>query len=166
MGAETKACLVCGQAFEKKAGSEFDMCPSCLKKMGDRYAAQAPENAPTAPRKRIGLWVVLALSVAFNAFQFPRIKQALALLFPPAPEDTSKRPDTKELCIANLWNISSQLQKGLPPSSDMVCPLTKAPYRTETVKGNLVVSCPNPGSHGLKTLRVSKNAPTPEVIPR
>ncbi len=163
---EIKTCLVCRRAFEKKPGVEFDMCPECLRKMGERYDSPASDGESPRPRSKAPLWTVIAVCAAISGVQVPRVKQALALLFPPAPEAISPTADPKDLCIANLWNISGQIQKGLHSTPKEVCPLTKKPYRTSTVNGDFVVSCPNPAAHGLKVLQVSRNSPTPEASSR
>ena len=159
---ETKACLVCGCSFNKKAGMEFDLCPECFRKMGERYNA-APAAEPVRHRSQAPLLTIVAVGALIIGAQIPRMNRAFSLLFPPAPEAVSPTVNPKDQCVANLWNISGQIQKGLHSAPQQVCPLTKRPYRTETVNGDLVVSCPNPEAHGLKVLKVSRNSPTPEV---
>ncbi len=160
MGPNSRVCPVCAKIFEKAPDAKFDICPTCLERLKPKEAEQ-----PFAPRERTGLkWFLIVGFAAATVFQVPRIKNALALLFPPPPIGASAEADPKDLCIANLWQISSLIQSEQWPAPNFQCPATRADYITQTEDGNTFVLCPNPQSHGLKSLRVSKNAPSPEAI--
>jgi hypothetical protein len=160
-------CLVCGRTFAKKSGTEFDLCPTCLQQMNERHnpdPSSGDEVSKPRSRRKIPLAAIIIIGCAvIIVSQVPNLKQSFTLLFPPSPTGANLTADPRDLCIANLWNISSQLQKGVRSFPGAVCPLTQKPYRIETVNGNIIVSCPNPGAHRLKILRVSRNSPTPEV---
>ncbi len=161
MGPNSRVCSVCAKIFEKAPEAKFDICPTCHQKL-----ALPKEQQPFLPSKKPGLmvWGLIVAGIVITVSQVSRIKAAISLLFPPPPIESSALADPKDLCTANLWQISSLIQTDQWPAPNFYCPVTRADYATRSDDGNTVVSCPNPEQHGLKSLRVSKKAPSPEAI--
>lgn len=162
MGPNSRVCSVCAKIFEKPPEGKFDICPTCREKL-----APPKDQQPFHPSKKPGamLRILVVVGVVLTISQISRIRAAIALLFPPSPMDISILANPKDLCVANLWRISSLMQTDQWRNEGLFCPLTREPYKTtDAENGDTVVSCPNPPNHGLKTLRVSKNVPTPEVV--
>jgi hypothetical protein len=67
------------------------------------------------------------------------------------------------LCLSNLERIGELLQQDVLPSDSILCPLSGAPYRVQIDGREVVVRCPDPESHLLYGLRVSKSDPVPKV---
>ena len=74
--------------------------------------------------------------------------------------DTDAQTD---LCIHNLWSISSHFQGSSGLDMDISEPISNAPYTIETHNGEMIVACPNPAAHGLRSLQVRESVPVPEV---
>jgi hypothetical protein len=78
------------------------------------------------------------------------------------PPDLSK---DAILCLSNLERIGQLLQQDGLPSDSILCPLSGAPYWVQIDGVEVTVRCPNPESHLLYGLWVSKRDPVPKVDP-
>lgn len=108
-------------------------------------------------------WIIFVLCLAIFAFQVPKIISAFQQERP-IRQGPYATDDLTDRCIHNLWIISWRLQEGRIPNTHMVCPASKKPYVIRHLRGDLVVSCPNPELHGAKELRVSRKHPVPELV--
>lgn len=157
-----RSCQVCGKPVEKS--SPFDMCPACLGQTKERY--DAPKDAAVSAPQKAAAASILALAVCavIIALRLPAMRRAVNVLHPPAPTAT----DPADLCLSNLWHVSTLIQEHRWPADDMVCPLTKAPYRTTRITAgrheDVEVSCPNPRGHGYRALHVSRDHPAPQGV--
>lgn len=159
---DARTCQVCGKPVEKSAA--FDMCPACLGQTKERYDAPKETKGASAPKKAAISLAVVALCAVVIGVRAPAVRQAVDALRPPPPAAT----DPAELCLSNLWHVSSLIQENRwPADNELMCPLTKMPYKTDRTADkdpDLVVSCPNPGGHAFKSLRVSRKHPAPEAV--
>jgi hypothetical protein len=155
-------CSICGKSFVKAAGVQFDVCPACMQATKQRY--DAPKNGSGAAQQirkaaPYMAWITIVVGISITAVRWPEMSRAIAKINPPPPAEL----DAKDLCVSNLWAASALIQQNRWPSDALRCPATKSPYATQEADGDLTVACPNPGSHGLRALRVSRKHPTPEL---
>jgi len=168
---QTSKCRRCNVPLSVKASGDADdlLCGSCRIALAEEQIAADAEKAKK-PQKRKWLWqamkiAVLVISLGVIIFQYPRLMEAFD---PPKPiRQGSYATDAgADRCIENLWLISKGLGEGSKtPEKDMVCPVSVQPYRVDVVDGNMIVSCPDPKSHGLSSLHVSRKNPVPEAQP-
>jgi hypothetical protein len=129
-----------------------------------------PEARPItpAPVERSRTWTVIAaVSVAVIVVQIPMLRASSA----PKPSirvGSYPTDQAADVCIDQLWQFSSLIREGLPESAlkklPITEPITNKSYVVHAVGREIVVECPNPSLHGVARIRVSGNAPIPEVI--
>ena len=170
---------VCGSCHEEIVGvvpvwrDGVSVCRNCAYSGSfNRFEKKIEKNghipknkARVHPRSRIrlaiGIFVLIAgiIIVGLKAKEF-------ALVFQP------ERPYYRgavnldrdaESCISNLWKITVLLQNGVVSWPVLKCPITGMNYKLVHVKGNSIVSCPNPERHHVTGIRVSRLSPVPEV---
>ena len=62
-------------------------------------------------------------------------------------------------CVANLMVMSQYLSDGAISWPTRLCPSSGKFYDVKRVPGDVIIDCPNPGRHGLASLRVSLKEP-------
>jgi hypothetical protein len=107
--------------------------------------------------------LVIIAAVVVLAMQLPEISASLE---PEQPVriGTYATDETTDQCIELLWKASRDLQNGVLPGPDMVCPGSQSPLIASEENNDLIVRVPNPERYGFKELRVSKKAPVPELV--
>jgi len=168
---QTRKCRRCNVPLSGKASVDADdlLCSSCRIALAEEQIVADAEKAKKPP-KRKWLWpamkiAVLVIALGVIVFQYPRLITAFD---PPKPIRLGSYATDAgaDRCIANLWLISKGLGEGSKtPENGMVCPVSVQPYRVEVVDGNRIVNCPDPKSHGLSLLQVSRKNPVPEARP-
>ena len=72
-----------------------------------------------------------------------------------------------EACIDMLWEMSALVQQREPADAikrlGFTEPVSHQRYAVTDVDGVMVVACPNPEVHGLRSLRVTATDPMPEA---
>ena len=168
---QTSKCRRCNVPLSGKALGDADdlLCGSCRIALAEEQIAADAEKAKK-PQKRKWLWpaikiAVLLISLGVIVFQYPRLITAFD---PPKPIRLGSYSTDAgtDRCIENLWLISKGLGEGSKaPETGMICPVSVQPYLAEIVDGNRIVNCPDPKSHGLSLLQVSRKNPVPEARP-
>jgi glutamine synthetase adenylyltransferase len=126
-------------------------------------AAPATRTLPS-PRRHSWLLpcMVSIVSTAIIGLQTPALLDMLKER-PPLRNGTAATDAFTDACINQLWTISS-LRQQEQTFTHIVEPLSQKPYVTKTIQGETIVECPTPALHGVTALRISDNAPVPEVI--
>lgn len=159
-------CKGCGRTLSAdEQGAEY--CSSCMIERAEEYVTEAPARPQIKRERKSRAWLVVQLTiivigVAVMALQAPRLIAALKEGQPLRYGAYATDAQTGQ-CIKNLWHISRVLQDGKTPPTDMVCPVSKKPYKIRDTGEDVVVSCPNPELHGFQSIEVSKRRPIPEV---
>ena len=163
-----------------REGAETFICSGCAALRAARDAVQDVEQridekesktqAREEKKKRKSMlwivlqWVILAACVSVIAFQAPKLISTFTETEKPIRHGTYTTDAQTDQCINNLWHISRLLQQGELPGNDIVCPLSKKPYKVTVLEDDVVVRCPNQEQHGFREIRVSKKNPIPELI--
>ena len=164
-------CRKCGAPLNRKESESPDdlYCGSCRIALAEEQL-EADMQKTDEPQKRKWLWpamkiAILLISLGVIIFQYQKVMTAFD---PPKPirQGTYATDAGADLCISNLWIISKGLGEGKKaPESGMFCPVSGQPYLVEVVNGDRIVKCPDPQSHGMSRLQVSRKNPVPEVMP-
>lgn len=162
-------CKRCKKPLEKheyrpQEGRFF--CSDCMIKLAEQHIPEKPRIFKAPPgrgqkKKILKLAVVAGCSVLVlvNSIVLARVlARGGSKEF--VPPDVSK---DAILCLSNLERIGELLQEDELPSDSIVCPLSGAPYRVQIDGREVIVRCPNPESHLLYGLHVSKRDPVPKV---
>ncbi len=162
--ASGRHCKTCGKTVE----GDREYCNTCIIKLAEENIPDADEkihliSEPVQSRKKVVLQVcVLLVCIAAIAVQLPGMIDAFKEK-QPIRQGTYQTSAKTDQCINNLWQISRLLQDGKKPGMDIVCPASGTPYLIFEKDGDIVAQCPNPDLHGFTEMRVSKDAPRPEV---
>jgi len=168
-----KSCPGCGKPLVGDSGDEHGRegevyCPQCMIDRAEKYIENGAIERSKLMRLRetrswrIALALVLIACLGFIVYQSPRL---LASFQEPKPVrmGTYATDATTDKCIKNLWQLAYELQQGKKGvSQTLVCPASGKPY-TITPGSNPEIHCPNPGSHGFRSIAVSKKNPVPEL---
>ena len=165
-------CENCGETFpkdEQDSDSKQPYCSRCMVEIAEQYVPETSDLSKLnwVRRSRIGvvlLWVTLFACISIIAIQVPKFISAFIQEEKPIRYGTYSTDAQTDQCIKNLWRIARLLQEGKQPGTDLVCPETGRAYVVEIGEDDTMVSCPNPGAHGLSEIRVSRKRPVPEVI--
>ncbi|MCD4676861.1 MAG: hypothetical protein K8S18_12840 [Desulfobacula sp.] len=153
---------------KKPVNEEQTYCSQCIIELAEEQISVEEEEALVLKQpKKTRLKMVISclfvlICIIIIVIQTPKIISAVK-------EDKPVRNGTYETdiqtdeCIKNLWQISKLLQERKLPGKTIVCPASKKIYVVTRTGNNRVVSCPDPELHGLKTIRVSKASPCPEI---
>ncbi|MBW2038435.1 MAG: hypothetical protein JRI46_02390 [Deltaproteobacteria bacterium] len=160
-------CKRCGKPLSEDE-QDADYCSSCMIELAEQYVPEKAEPPPIKRKRKsrarlVLQWIIFLACISIIAIQSPKLISAFKE-GKPLRHGTYSTDAQTDQCIKNLWHISKLLQEGKLPGRDMVCPVSKKPYVVKKIKGDTVVSCPNPELHGVKEIRVSKKYPIPEVI--
>ncbi len=167
-------CTSCGKQLEAGDASTAPYCAQCAAVLAEqdldsRQAASArnrPDEQHRARSKQraraAAFWLLGIAAVAVIVWRAPLVYSAVQ---PPAPirigAQSTNGPANE--CISNLWTAAGRLPEGTNAADGLTCPASGRPY---FVSGNgtaIVISCPNPEKHGLRTLSVSSRTLVPEV---
>jgi len=107
-------------------------------------------------------YAIILAAVVLIVLQVPTISRSLQGE-KPLRQGTWETDSAGDECIANLWKVSALLQQG-KTIGGLKCPVSTKPYALAKEGGTLTVNCPNPGLHGLVTLRVRKGDPVPVAL--
>ncbi len=163
-------CRGCGRPLEKTArgSDQWDVyCSSCRIRLAEQHIPGGVTVFKTPSKKSqtkiIVKWILLigcSVLIAVNSVVVVR------LLAREKPKEFVPPNISKDaiLCLSNLEEISELLQEGQLPPDSIVCPVSGEPYRVQIEEGDTIVSCPNPESHLLYGLQVSKKNPVPKVV--
>ncbi|MDX9822975.1 MAG: hypothetical protein RBT20_13650 [Syntrophales bacterium] len=164
-------CPRCGSPVSGAAGTQEDalLCSRCRIELAERQIPDSFETPKAAPPRRsmgrrIAAILLLLLSLAVVAYQFPALSRALE---GPRPirQGTSETDAKADACIRNLWTIAAALQQSGDFDDRLRCPSSGKPYVAGGAGGEITVRCPNPEAHGLNALSVSRSSPVPEARP-
>ena len=157
-------CLKCGRALE----GEEAYCSQCQIELAEENIEETEEEliepSPRDSKKRRTV-IQLAIMLVFIAviiFRAPSFMEAFEKE-QPIRQGTYETDEQADLCISNLWKISRMLEDGKMPDDSLTCPVSGMPYKVTKNPVETMVTCPNPGLHNLKELRVSSVHPCPEV---
>jgi len=170
---------VCGGCHEEIVGvvpvwlGDVPVCRNCaysgsfkrLKKKIEQQDRSPEIEARVQVRSRIGPAVgifVLVAGILIFGLKGKEFMGAIALE-KPYYKGAQNLDKGTESCIFNLWEITVLLQNSALQWPVLRCPATGSPYRLVQVKGNTIVSCPNPDKHNVTEIRVSRTSPVPEV---
>lgn len=130
-----------------------------------RNRRQERETKKTQKKKlwAVLMWVILLACAAVIALQVPAMFSSFEEERPLRRGSYETDAQTDQ-CIRNLWQAAGLLQEGKAPGEELVCPASKRPYGVTSEGGDAVARCPDPGQHGFKEMRASKNRPVPELI--
>jgi predicted RNA-binding Zn-ribbon protein involved in translation (DUF1610 family) len=129
---------------------------SAVKRPDDQERARARHRARTTT-----MWVLGILALAVIAWRAPLVYSSTR----PRPplrigvQTTDRRADQ---CIANLWIAASKLPADTA-AEGLTCPASGRPYSATKQDTRVVVACPSPEEHGLKSLSVNSVTLVPEV---
>jgi|WetSurMetagenome_2_1015567.scaffolds.fasta_scaffold760924_1 uncharacterized protein YbaR (Trm112 family) len=168
-----KSCPGCGKPLMVDGGDEHAQegevyCPQCMINRAEKYIEDGEVERPRLKRLRetrawkIAMALVLIACLGFLVYQSPRL---LASFQEPKPVrmGTYGTDATTDKCIKNLWQLAYELQQGKKGvGQTMVCPASGKPY-TIIPGANPEIHCPNPGSHGFRSIAVTKKNPVPEL---
>jgi len=163
-------CKRCGRLFdndEEGADSQRSYCSRCMIELAeegipDEVEITAPKSAKLSKTWAVARWVILGFCVCMIALQAPELISSFKET-KPIRYGTYVTDAQTDQCIKNLWHISRLLQEGKLPGKDLVCPASKKPYVVTKIKGDVTVSCPSPGLHGVRGIQISIESPAPEV---
>ena len=170
---------ICGRCHEEIVGvvpvwqDDVPVCRNCAYsgsfyssrtkkvKTEDPAEKKAKLRAPSRIRPAIGVFVLISGIIIMGL-------KAGELVTAFEPERPHYRGAVNldrgtEACISNLWKITRLIQDGALQWPNLKCPLTGMSYRIVHVKGNSIVSCPNPEKHHVAGIWVSRTSPVPEV---
>lgn len=170
---QEKTCPGCGKPIMGDSGDEHGQegeayCPQCMIDRAEKYIEDGAIEMPRLKRLRetrawkIAMALVLIACLGFIVYQSPRL---LASFNEPKPVrmGTYATDATTDKCIKNLWQLAYELQQGKNGVSHaLVCPASGKPYAISRGP-NPEIHCPNPGSHGFRSIAVSKNNPVPKL---
>ena len=165
---ESLRCTRCHRTFdphEPGADPEAEYCPQCALEMAEDVIP-APESGPRKPRLgriwSVGRWVIIAACIAVIVSQTPRMLSTFQPL-KPIRRGTYATNATADDCIDNLWKAAALLQQEKRPGPGLVCPASGRPYNITMEGDRVVVRCPNPELHELRSLQVNSESPVPKV---
>ena len=163
-------CKRCGRPVHGTADKPYEeraFCSSCMIELAEQHIPEKVKVSKGSSKKRqakiLSKWILLigcSALILVNSVVLVRIlaREKTKKFVPP---EVSK---DATLCLSNHEHISELLQQGELPPDSLGCPLTGTAYRVTIEGGDTTVLCPNPESHLLYGLRVSKKNPVPEVV--
>jgi hypothetical protein len=171
--------ITCGECGDVIVGvipkwkNSKPICRNCAFRFNSKDRASPPENQEKKnkqdrssqeknPRK-VWLGTVLVLSMVVFIATLPRLTSSFAGE-KPARIGSAKTDSRCDRCIGNLWRISKILQDTGSPDNPFTCPESGKPYVINNTVTDTVVECPSPELHNVKSVRISRNTPFPEVI--
>ena len=170
---------VCGRCHEEIVGvvpvwlDDVPVCRNCaysdsfnISRSRKKEIEDPPENkagvrAPSRIRPAVGVFVLI-VGITIMGLKTGDFVRALGTERPHYRGAVNLDRDA-EACISNLWKITRLIQDEAAQWPNLACPLTGVPYRIAHVKGDSIVSCPNPERHDVTGIRVSRTSPVPEV---
>lgn len=170
---------ICGRCHEEIVGvvpvwlNDVPVCRNCayggsfkrsvkrIEKTEDPAGKKAKVRTPSRIRPAIGLLVLIS-GIIIMGLQAGKLVRAFE---PERPHyrGAENLDRDAESCISNLWKITRLIQDGALQWPNLKCPLTGMSYRIVHVKGNSIVSCPNPEKHHVTGIWVSRTSPVPEI---
>jgi len=167
-------CSGCGSQLEPEDAATAPYCAQCaldraeheLASRQTNRALNAPDTQRQARTRRTAriaaLWTLAILAAAVIAWRAPMVFSAVQ---PPKPIRTGVQSTNRaaDRCIANLWIASGRLSEGTAAAAGLTCPASGKPYSAVKSNGTLVISCPNPAEHGLRSLSVTSVSLVPEA---
>jgi len=175
---EKKKCGRCGEIIvgvvPRKEGGK-PLCRSCAymesKLLEEQVTQITIDDTPPViltPQEKaiqVGAWVALVLSLLFL---FYRVQIDYQVFKPAQPHrlGTYETNAGTDKCIEELWQISRMMQDGKLTETMPLCPVTLKSYVMVKTDENTVITCPNPGEHGIENLYVSRKSPVPVVVTR
>jgi hypothetical protein len=171
--------LICGRCHEEIVGvvpvwlDDVPVCRNCayggsfkrsvkrIEKTEDPVGKIPGTPTPSRIRPWIGVFVLIAGSIimALSMGNFLKALEAER----PHYRGAVDLDRNAEACISNLWKITVLLQNGAEQWPNLKCPSTGKSYKIVHVKGNTIVSCPNPDWHNVTGIQVSRTSPVPVV---
>lgn len=163
---ENDRCARCGHDLtddERTAGSHY--CAGCAIEAAERNlppdvetpaSSDATDIDPARRSKRLRIVLAVALLVFGLAvvFALPRFA-ALASIDRPLREGVLDTDAQTDACIESLWALAAQAQETGKIDTAVTCPSSSAAYVTSGSPEDMVISCPNPGTHGLSALSIA-----------
>ncbi len=153
----TGQCSVCAA---RGAANDFQLAD---RERVVQMEAREIQSKRLARLRTAALWGLLGVCVAATGWQLPAAVSSIKAGHKPLRVGTYHTDAGTDACIVNLWIVSRLLQEGKPPAGSVVCPVSDLAYVPRTVADDRVYDCPQPGRHGLRSLRVSRRKPVPEV---
>jgi hypothetical protein len=143
----------------------FELEQIALKPGGKRIEVEA-ERAPLTPEernKRIALISLLSIVILFLLF---RIYSIAPMLQAPKPlrRGVAATDSLTDKCIEQMWALSRDLQGNKLPDILPSCPKSARQYVVTELADDTIISCPDPGEHGLSKLTVSLSSPIPYAL--
>jgi hypothetical protein len=143
----------------------FELEQMALKPGGKKVEIEE-EKAPLTPdekTRRIALISLLAVTVLILLI---RIYTIIPMLQPPKPlrQGVIATDSLTDKCIEKMWRLSKNLQEDKLPNILPLCPKSSRQYIVTELTDDTIISCPNPGEHGLENLTVSLSSPIPYAL--
>ncbi|MFA5181779.1 MAG: hypothetical protein WC405_10700 [Syntrophales bacterium] len=168
-----KSCPGCGKPLVGHSGDEHGQegevyCPQCMIDRAEKYIEDGAIERPRLKGLRetrawkIAMALILIACLGFVFYQSPKL--LMSFKEPkPVRMGTYATDATTDKCIKNLWQLAYELQQGKKGAGQaLVCPASGKPYAV--IRGpNPEIHCPNPESHGFRSIAVSKHNPVPEL---
>jgi hypothetical protein len=152
-------------SFEVDLRAADDLAAAAIQEEQEHAAVRASAPEPGgSPKRGLAAPVVVVICLAVVASQLPSLRAAFST--PPSIRVGAEPGDDAptEACVDTLWKISRLMQYSTYQEDEVLEPVTQRPYVVRHDGGDMVVECPNPGAHNLRSLHVSTAHRAPEAL--
>ena len=166
------ACSRCGRSYEMEA-DKSPFCQACRIAAAEQSVILSQpmqesaddSGAAVSRRNKIILWMKIAFIVLGVGLSLWNLRYFSNVVHPvKALRWGSYSTDSgTDKCVSNLWKAVSAAQQG--ERTVFSCPLTGRPYVVAKSTVGVIMSCPNPQSHNVKSISAGENFGVPVVVP-